>query len=67
MKDLLLEPPSRKVSEIMNPEVISVNALADQEEVVYLVKKYDLVNIPVVDENNRLIGRITHDDIIDVI
>ncbi|MBW1851664.1 MAG: magnesium transporter [Deltaproteobacteria bacterium] len=67
LKDLLLEPPSRKVGEIMDPDVISVNALADQEEVVYLVKKYDLINIPVVDENNRLIGRITHDDIIDVI
>lgn len=67
LKDMLLEPPSRKVSEIMNPEVISVDAHADQEEVVYLVKKYDLVNIPVVDEHHRLIGRITHDDIIDVI
>jgi len=67
LKDMLLEPPSRKVSEIMNPEVISVDAQADQEEVVFLVKKYDLVNIPVVDEHHRLIGRITHDDIIDVI
>ncbi|MBW1901077.1 MAG: magnesium transporter [Deltaproteobacteria bacterium] len=67
LKDILLEPPSRKVSEIMNPEVISVDVQADQEEVVFLVKKYDLVNIPVVDEHHRLIGRITHDDIIDVI
>ncbi len=67
LKDLLIEPPSRRVSEIMNPEVISVNAKADQEEVVYLVKQYDLVSIPVVDDQYRLIGRITHDDIIDVI
>jgi len=67
LKDLLLESPSKKVSEIMNPEVISVNVFADQEEVIHLVKKYDLVNIPVVDEQHRLIGRITHDDIIDVI
>ena len=67
LKDLLIESPSKKVSEIMNPEVISVNALSDQEEVIYLVKQYDLVSIPVVDENNRLRGRITHDDIIDVI
>ncbi len=67
LKDLLLASPSRRVGEIMNPEVISVNSQADQEEVVFLVKKYDLVNIPVVDEHHRLIGRITHDDIIDVI
>ncbi len=67
LKDLLLEAPELRVSEIMNPEVISVHVNADQEEVIQLVKKYDLVNIPVVDEYNRLVGRITHDDIIDVI
>ncbi len=50
----------------MNSEIIAVNAMADQEEVVQLVKRYDLVNIPVVDDRNRLVGRITHDDIIDV-
>ena len=67
LKDLVLEPPKRKVSQIMNPDVICVEAHTDQEEVYHLVKKYDLVTIPVVDEQNRLIGRITHDDIIDVI
>jgi magnesium transporter len=67
LKDLVLEPPDRKISEIMNPEVISVDLHRDQEEIYHLVKKYDLVSLPVVDEQNRLIGRITHDDIIDVI
>jgi magnesium transporter len=67
LKDLVLEPPERKISEIMNPEVISVHVHTDQEEVAQLVKKYDLVNIPVVDDHHRLVGRITHDDIIDVI
>ncbi len=67
LKELVLEPPQRKISEIMNPEVISVDVHRDQEEVAQLVKKYNLVNMPVVDEHNRLIGRITHDDIIDVI
>ncbi len=65
--DLVLEPRSRKISEIMDTNVISVNVHTDQEEVVRVVKKYDLVNIPVVDDHNRLVGRITHDDIIDVI
>ncbi len=67
LKDLVLEPPQRRVREIMNPEVISVDVNKDQEEVYHLVKKYDLVSIPVVDEHNRMVGRITHDDIIDVI
>ncbi len=67
LKDLVLEPPRRRINEIMNPEVISVDVDRDQEEVANLVKKYDLVTIPVVDEYNRLVGRITHDDIIDVI
>ena len=67
LKDLVLEPPDRKISEIMNPEVISVDLHRDQEEIYHLVKKYDVVSLPVVDEQNRLVGRITHDDIIDVI
>jgi len=67
LKDLVLESPDTQISEIMNPEVISVNVKTDQEEVIHLVKRYDLVNIPVVDDFYRLVGRITHDDIIDVI
>ena len=67
LKDLVLEPPDCKISDIMNTEVISVHARTDQEEVARLVTKYDLVSIPVVDDYHRLVGRITHDDIIDVI
>lgn len=67
LKDLVLEPTDRKISDIMNPEVISVHVDTDQEEVARLVTKYDLVAIPVVGNDHRLVGRITHDDIIDVI
>jgi magnesium transporter len=67
LKDLVLEPEDRKISDIMNPDVISVGVDVDQEEVANLVRRYDLVNIPVVDDHQRLVGRITHDDIIDVI
>ena len=67
LKNLLLESPERKISEIMDTEVISVQTHTDQEEVARLVKKYDLVSIPVVDERYRLVGRITYDDIIDVL
>ena len=67
LKDLIVEPEDRKVSDIMNPDVISVGVDTDQEEVAHLVRRYDLVNIPVVDDYFRLVGRITHDDIMDVI
>jgi magnesium transporter len=67
MKDLVLEPADRKIREIMNPEVMSVDVDADQEDVARLVKKYDLVAVPVVDRHHRLVGRITHDDVIDVL
>lgn len=67
LKDLVLEPTDRKISDILNPEVISVHVDTDQEEVARLVKKYDLVAIPVVGDDHQLVGRITHDDIIDVI
>ena len=67
LKDLVLEPSECRIKDIMNPEVISVHVRTDQEEVAHLVKKYNLVTIPVVDEHQRLAGRITHDDIIDVI
>ncbi|MBN1103737.1 MAG: magnesium transporter [Deltaproteobacteria bacterium] len=66
MKDLVLEPADQRIKEIMNPEVISVDVDADQEDVARLVKKYDLVSVPVVDRHHRLVGRITHDDVIDV-
>ena len=67
LKDLVLEPTDQKISDILNPEVISVHVDTDQEEVARLVKKYDLVAIPVVGDDHQLVGRITHDDIIDVI
>ena len=67
MKDLLLAPIDTKIKEIMNADVISVDADTDQEEVARIVKQYDLINVPVVNGQHKLIGRITNDDIIDVI
>ena len=67
LKDLVLAEPMSTVRSIMNPEVMSVRVDLDQEEVAQLVKKYNLVTIPVVDDQDRLVGRITHDDIMDVI
>jgi magnesium transporter len=67
IKDLVLEPEDRMIKEIMNPDVISVDVDTDQEEVARIVKQYGLVHIPVVNGRHKLIGRITSDDIIDVI
>ena len=63
---MLLARPEQSIREIMEPEVISVPATMDQEEISHLVRDHDLVTVPVVDEQTRLIGRITVDDVVDV-
>ncbi|NLC11671.1 MAG: magnesium transporter [Firmicutes bacterium] len=67
LRDLISASDGTLLQEIMNPNVISVNAMMDQEEVARVVSRYDLLAVPVVDEQNRLLGIITVDDIIDVI
>ncbi len=67
LQRLIKEDDSRPVGSIMNRQVISVQPDTDQEEVAQLVQKYDLMAIPVVDKDGKLKGRITVDDIIDVI
>jgi len=67
IKDLVLEPQDKKINDIMNSDVISVGVDTDQEEVARIAKQYDLTHIPVVTTQHKLIGRITNDDIIDVI
>ncbi len=59
--------PDRPVGEIMERDLVTVNAATDQEEVARKVAKYDLLAIPVVDDEHRMLGIITHDDVIDVI
>ena len=67
IKDLVLEPQDKKINDIMNPDVISVDVDTDQEEVARIAKQYDLTHMPVVTAQHKLIGRITNDDIMDVI
>jgi len=66
VKDLLLNPKDKVLSEIMDENVIFVNTLEDKEEVAISFEKYDLIAIPVVDKENRLVGIVTVDDAIDV-
>jgi magnesium transporter len=66
LKQLILAEPYTRLSEIMSRDVISVQVGTDQEEVAKLARKYDLLSVPVVDAQSRLVGRITYDDIVDV-
>ena len=67
LRQLLLVAPSTPLKKIMSGDVISVTTDTDQEEVADQVALYDLLAIPVVDHENKLVGVITVDDIIDVI
>lgn len=67
LKDIVLAKAHTSVIEITNLEYIAVNAYATGEEVARIMNKYDLISIPVVDSMNRLIGRITIDDVVDFI
>ena len=67
LRRLLLVSPDTPLKRIMTTDLISVRADTDQEEVARLVASYNLLAIPVVDEENKLVGVITVDDVIDVI
>ena len=67
LKKLLLAPENKKVKDVYNDEVILVQVDIESEEVAQIMDKYDLVVIPVIDEIGRLLGRITIDDVVDVI
>jgi magnesium transporter len=67
LRQLILARPQTRISDIMESDIISVSTDTDQEEVAALVRKYDLVSLPVVDSSHRLMGRITVDDVMDVI
>jgi magnesium transporter len=67
LKDLIVAKSNQKIAEISNANVDSVNVHDDVEDVARVMQKYDLEAIPVVNNNQILLGRITIDDIVDVI
>lgn len=67
LRTILLSDPEDKVGDLMTAPVISVTTDTPQEEVAATMAEYDFLAIPVVDLEGRLVGIITHDDIIDVI
>ena len=67
LKKMLLSSNSMKVKTIVEDDIISIQTDTPSEEVAQIMEKYDLVAIPVVDSIGRLVGRITIDDVVDVI
>lgn len=66
LKDLVLANLEAKIGDIMHRDVVFVHTDDDQEEVARQIRKYDLLALPVVDREDRLVGIITHDDVMDI-
>ncbi len=66
LRQLVVVPPGTPLKQFMTTDVFSVTTDTDQEEVAKLVARYDILAVPVVDENNRLVGIVTVDDVIDI-
>lgn len=67
IRKLILSELETVIDDIMSTDVLSANTLDDQEKIASLFKKYDLTTLPVVDNENRLVGIVTIDDIVDII
>ncbi len=67
LRELVVASPSTMIDEIMDAEVVHVEASLDQEEVANVMARFELSAIPVVDESEKMLGVITHDDVLDVL
>jgi magnesium transporter len=67
LRQIVVAPSSTRIEEIMEPDVIHVRADADQEDAARLMARYDLLALPVVDDEDHLLGLITHDDLVEVL
>lgn len=67
LRELILSAPSTRVADVMRTEVVSVHVDTDQEEVARVVGKYDFLAVPVVDDEHKLLGIVTVDDVLDVL
>lgn len=66
LRRLILSDPEQTIGNIMHEHVITVKTLDDQEDVAHAFKKYDFTSMPVVDSEDRLVGIITVDDVVDI-
>ena len=66
LRDLVVAKPESKLSEVMDPHVLKVDAMTPKEEVAALIAKYDLLALPVVDARRKLLGTVTVDDVVEI-
>lgn len=67
LKDLVINSEDKLIKDVMDDDVHPVNTLMDQEEVARIIQDYDITAVPVVDSENKLVGIITIDDVVDII
>ena len=67
LRDLVVARPETALAEIMNPNVLRVEADTDKEEVAALIAKYDLLALPIVDARRVLLGTVTVDDVVELL
>ncbi|MEL7143085.1 MAG: magnesium transporter, partial [Cyanobacteria bacterium J06573_11] len=67
LRQLVIGQAEQSIGEIMTREVVSVQTSADQEDVARIIQRYDFIAVPVVDGEDRLVGIITVDDVIDIL
>ena len=67
LRDLITSSPGKLIKDVMSINILSVPVEMDQEDVANVIKKYDLLAVPVVDKHKRLLGIVTVDDIIDIL
>src|SRR5439155_3101345 len=67
LRDLILKPRQAVIRDVMSEQVVTVNVKDDREQVAQEMARYDLLAIPVVDDDRRLVGIVTYDDAIDVV
>jgi len=67
LRQLIVSDPEQRVQEMMNPDIVSIHTDTDQEEVARVMADYDLSVLPVLDDDDRLVGIVTVDDVLDVV
>lgn len=67
LRELIIAPPATSISDIMHKELITVEPEMDQRKVAEIISKYNLLAVPVTDKENRILGIVTVDDVIDFI
>jgi len=67
LRELVMADPAQRLEKVMNREVVFVSTHTDQEEVARIIQRYDLLAVPVVDAERRLVGIVTVDDVLDIL